>query len=85
LAEADKRSARGERKALLRCEGIYSSHLGSWRAQRQAGGAKGLAGTKPRSQAQRADGTKPCRRIPSLDLSRGVLLCVKVCSLLTGF
>jgi transposase len=47
LAEADACTARGELEALLRREGIYSSHLSSWRAQRQARGAEGLAGAKP--------------------------------------
>ena len=36
LAEAD-RSAKGEIGALLRREGLYSSHLTDWRRQREAG------------------------------------------------
>jgi transposase-like protein len=38
---------RGELEALLRREGIYSSHLSSWRAQLGQHGASGLASRKP--------------------------------------
>lgn len=38
---------RGALEALLRKEGIYSSHLSSWRQQLGAGGAKGLEPRKP--------------------------------------
>jgi len=38
---------RGALEALLRREGIYSSHLSSWRKQLAAGGAAGLASQKP--------------------------------------
>ena len=38
---------RGELGALLRREGIYSSHLSSWRTQFGAHGAAGLAAKKP--------------------------------------
>lgn len=49
---------RGEVEALLRREGIYSSHLSSWRAQLDQHGATGLAtkkaGRKPRlTEAER--------------------------------
>jgi transposase-like protein len=37
LEEADRCSASGELGALLRREGLYSSHLTRWRAQRRAG------------------------------------------------
>lgn len=47
LAEADACTARGELEALLRREGIYSSHLSNWRAQRQVRGTEGLPGAKP--------------------------------------
>lgn len=36
LAEADRCNHRGELGALLRREGLYSSHLTRWRQQRQA-------------------------------------------------
>ena len=38
---------RGALEALLRKEGIYSSHLSSWRQQLAAEGASGLATKKP--------------------------------------
>ena len=37
LREADACSGRGEIGALLRCEGLYSSNLTQWRAQREKG------------------------------------------------
>ena len=47
LAEADACTERGQLGELLRREGIYSSQLGTWRAQRQQHGEAGLAGQKP--------------------------------------
>lgn len=50
LKAADEAIASGRRGALeelLRKEGIYSSHLSTWRQQRAAGGAAGLATQKP--------------------------------------
>lgn len=47
---ADAALASGERgavEALLRKEGIYSSHLAAWRQQLAARGAEGLAAQKP--------------------------------------
>ena len=38
---------RGALEALLRKEGIYSSHLSAWRQQLGAGGAAGLTPQKP--------------------------------------
>jgi transposase len=46
LAEADA-CERGQLSTLLRREGIYSSQLGSWRAQQQQHGLEGLANSKP--------------------------------------
>lgn len=52
LAEAAGCSESGEIGALLRREGLYSSHLSKWREQREAGALKGLSpkqrGRKPR-------------------------------------
>jgi transposase-like protein len=45
LAEAD-RCPPGELGALLRREGLYSSHLTVWRRQREAGALAGLAARK---------------------------------------
>jgi transposase len=50
LKAADAAVASGERgalEALLRREGIYSSHLSSWRQQRAAEGEAGLSPRKP--------------------------------------
>lgn len=47
LNEADGCIERGELAALLRREGIYSSQLSAWRAQREQRGRDGLAPKKP--------------------------------------
>ena len=55
LTEADQCSQRGEIGALLRREGLYSSHLTTWRKQRDQGQLQGLTpqkrGRKPDPQA----------------------------------
>lgn len=55
LTEADQYTQRGEIGALLRREGLYSSHLTTWRKQRGRGQLAGLApkkrGRKPDPQA----------------------------------
>ena len=55
LAEADACTERGQIGALLRREGLYSSHLDKWRKQRQRAVLQGLAphkrGPKPDPQA----------------------------------
>ena len=55
LTEADQCSQRGEIGALLRREGLYSSHLTTWRKQRDQGQLQGLVpqkrGRKPDPQA----------------------------------
>jgi len=53
LAAADVAAAHGGIGALLRREGLYSSHLVTWRRERQAGILKGLT---PRTR-----GPKPTR------------------------
>ncbi len=47
LREAAGVTARGEIGALLRREGLYSSHLNTWRAEAERGALAGL-GAKPR-------------------------------------
>jgi transposase len=42
LKRADGCKASGALGALLRAEGLYSSHLATWRKQRDAGGLAGL-------------------------------------------
>ena len=53
LQEADACTKPGELGALLRREGLYSSHLATWRAARAKGGNAGLAAAKrgPRAVA----------------------------------
>lgn len=55
LRELDGSQGAGETGALLRREGLYSSHLTSWRRQRERGELDGLApqkrGPKPDPQA----------------------------------
>lgn len=46
LAEADRCREPGEIGELLRREGLYSSHLTTWRRQREDRGVTGLAGQK---------------------------------------
>lgn len=46
LAEADACTERGQIGALLRREGLYSSHLDKWRKQRARGALEGLRGQK---------------------------------------
>jgi len=46
LAEADACTERGEIGALLRREGLYSSHLSNWRRQREAGELQNLTDKK---------------------------------------
>jgi len=54
LDEADACTQVGELGALLRREGLYSSHLTTWRAQRERGKLEGLTprkrGPKPREK-----------------------------------
>jgi len=55
LREADRCTQPGQLGALLRREGLYSSHLSTWRQQREEGTLAGLApkrrGRKPNPDA----------------------------------
>lgn len=51
LAEADACSERGELGGLLRREGLYSSHLATWRKQRARGELGQKRGRRPDPQA----------------------------------
>ena len=42
--------------ALLRCEGLYSSHLSQWRQQRESGMIDGL---QPKKRGRKADSRNP--------------------------
>jgi len=52
LTEADQCTRRGEIGALLRREGLYSSHLTTWRRQRDRGQ---LAGLTPKKRGRKPD------------------------------
>jgi len=45
VREYDQAAGPGERGALLRREGLYTSHISQWRNSRDTGAEKGLAGT----------------------------------------
>jgi transposase len=55
LKEADACEKQGEIAALLRREGLYSSHLTAWRRLRKAGELSGLAAKKRGPKARPAD------------------------------
>lgn len=56
LREADDCTKQGELSALLRREGLYSSHLSTWRAARSRGE---LAGLTPRTRGPKAKTSDP--------------------------
>ena len=55
LKEADACKRPGELGALLRREGLYTSHLAAWRKQRESGALKGLAPKKRGRKAKPRD------------------------------
>jgi transposase len=55
LQEADLCDQSGQIGALLRREGLYSSHLTTWRRQRAAGQLEALAGKKRGRKVQNAE------------------------------
>ena len=64
LAAADRCSKNGEVGALLRREGIYSSHLTTWRKQREA---TERAGLEPKKRGRKTDPTiAEARRVAEL-------------------
>lgn len=65
LQEADACDKQGEIAALLRREGLYSSHLTLWRRQREAGELSGLAARKRGPKARPVD--ERDRRIAQLE------------------
>ena len=65
LQEADRCTRSGELGALLRREGLYSSHLANWRQLRDEGALSGLAkrrGRKPAANAALAAENERLRR-----------------------
>jgi transposase-like protein len=53
VREYDQAAGPGERGALLRREGLYTSHISQWRNSRDTGAEKGLAG-KPAGRPARS-------------------------------
>lgn len=51
LSEADRCSKPGEMGALLRREGLYSSHLSTWRKQRDEGALHALSKRRGRKKS----------------------------------
>jgi transposase len=64
LAEADVCSQSGQVGALLRREGLYSSLLSTWRRQREAAVAEGLA---PRKRGRKPSRDPQAERIARLE------------------
>lgn len=65
LRQADDCRNSGEVGALLRREGLYSSHLSAWRKARERGE---LAGLKPRKRGRKADpDTARSRQVAKLE------------------
>jgi transposase-like protein len=67
LAEADACTKKGELGALLRREGLYSSHIASWRAARAQRGDEGLAPQKRGPKARSATEVANAKRIVELE------------------
>jgi transposase-like protein len=56
LGEADRSTESGRLGAMLRREGLYSSHLAAWRKQRKEGT---LAGLKPKRRGRKTSPDAP--------------------------
>jgi transposase-like protein len=93
LQEAERAQAPGEVGALLRREGLYSSHLASWRAARERSELAGLAakrrGPKPKVRDERdrriADLERETKRLRKhLERAEMVIEVQKKISLLLG-
>lgn len=83
LREADACTERGDLGALLRREGIYSSHLTSWRQQLRAHGEEGLAprpAGRPRTRDERDLAMKKLEQ-RAAKLERELLIARKVIEL----
>jgi transposase len=83
LREADACTERGELGALLRREGIYSSHLTAWRQQFRAHGEEGLV---PKPVGRKPTRDEKDRQIGKLErdkakLERKLLIAQKVIEL----
>jgi transposase-like protein len=71
LREADTDAGAGEIGALLRREGLYSSHLTTWRRQREQGA---LAALTPKKRGRSAAPVSPlARRVAELEREKARL------------
>jgi transposase-like protein len=71
LREADTGAGAGEIGALLRREGLYSSHLTTWRRQREQGA---LAALTPKKRGRAAGPVSPlARRVAELEREKARL------------
>jgi transposase len=71
LRQADQCAGGGELGALLRREGLYSSHLTTWRRQREHGALAGLA---PKKRGRPAAPVSPlARRVAELERDKAQL------------
>ena len=82
LTEADRCTKPGELGALLRREGLYSSHLAAWRAARKRGDLAGLA---PRPRGPKAKPVDPRdKKIAELERAEGLIAVQKKVAQLLG-
>ena len=63
LQEADQCTEPGQTGALLRREGLYSSHLTTWRRQREQGQLSGLTGSQRGRKARQDAKDKEIARL----------------------
>ncbi len=64
LKEADACTERGQLGALLRREGLYASHLTTWRRQREEGSLKGLT---PKKRGRKPNKNRKSKREAQLE------------------
>jgi len=64
LQETDECTEKGKLGALLRREGLYYSHLTTWRRQREEGSLKGLA---PRKRGRKPNKNRKSKREAQLE------------------
>src|SRR3984957_6022580 len=71
LADYDRLEANGEKGALLRREGLHTSHLAEWRRAREAGTLRGpraaAASRSPRPSGETAALTKANNKVARLE------------------
>lgn len=83
LAEADRCEGRGAISALLRREGIYSSHLTTWRKQLRSGGAAALEAKAPGRKPTRDERDRMIEKLEreKAQLAKKLLIAEKVIEL----